>query len=160
MQTTTVGVFADRIDAEAAARELRELGILDTDISYVEEPKTRGSATAVVRMSIFFMILGMVIGGAVGFGVVSGVGVVPFSPEIARALALPLPYAAIVSGALLGLLLGVILGALLGGDSDVPRSQRLRASSVLLIIHTLKGNMRTVLEKYRPREIREYVTPA
>ncbi|MES2953737.1 MAG: hypothetical protein V4674_04240 [Patescibacteria group bacterium] len=158
MQTTTVGVFKDRIDAEAALRELREVGVIDTDIAVVPEVVTtleQGTRSS-SRLAAVLAILGALIGGLIGAGVLPGVGPITAVGEIPVLFGLSPYEAGIAIGAFIGLVLGAFLGGLvgIGSDSSLLRSRNL----VVLTIHSIRGGLRNILEKYHAQEIREYST--
>ncbi len=159
MQTTTVGVFKDRIDAEAALRELREVGVIDTEIAVVPDGEmvVRQEKSS-SRIASLLAILGAFLGGGAGAGIVPGVGPITAVGEIPVLFGLSPYEAGIAIGAFSGLIIGVLLGSLIGLGTGRSRTFARSRNLAVLTIHSIRGGLRNILEKYHAQEIREYST--
>lgn len=175
MKTTTLGIFSDRIDAEAAINELRKSGISDSDISYVAinsegdvveqdsmgESVAKGAATGATTGAV----LGGFAGLAAAAGVLPGLGALFVAGPIATALGFTSGVAATTAaGAITGAAAGGLIGALgafgVSATDAEMYEERVRAGNILLIIHSNNLGIKDILAKYDADEIREYTSNA
>ncbi len=171
MNTTTIGVFKDRIDAEGAITDLRALGLRDSDISYVSLDKTEnevktnsggssvgsGAASGVATGGI----VGAIAGLAVATGILPGLGTLIVAGPIAAALGLTGAAATTAAGAMTGAAAGGIIGALTGlgvSQSDAREYEsRIRRGGIVLVARsTIATAVLNVFAKYNAEEVREY----
>ncbi len=170
MQTTTIGVFDNRMDAESAIEELRTAGIADADISYlyssegrvVKESSTgedvgEGAASGATTGAV----VGALAGLAVANGILPGLGTLFVAGPLAAALGLTGAAATTVAGAVTGAAAGGIIGALAGlgvGEDDAKLyEERIKSGGIIVTATSLSGaSVRNIYEKYNAEEIREY----
>lgn len=172
MDSTTIGVFEKRADADSAIKELRDLGIADTDISYIytaTEGETvieggtkagEGAASGATTGAV----LGAIAGLAVANGILPGLGTLFVAGPLAGALGLTGVAATTAAGAMTGLAAGGLLGALagLGVKEEDARiyEEKLRRGGILVTAHSLNPKaVREIFEKHKAAEIREYAKP-
>lgn len=174
MMTTTIGVFKNRADAEAAITDLRALGLKDSEISYVSMNKdddkisqrdATGNAVAEGTASGAATggIVGAVAGLAVATGVLPGLGTLLVAGPIAAALGLTGAAATTAAGAMTGVAAGGIIGALSGlgvSQSDAREYEsRLRKGGIVLVARsTIATAVLNVFAKYDAEDVREYNT--
>lgn len=164
MQTTTIGVFKDRIDAEGALRELAEAGVVDTSVTYVDPAELEGrriaKSSSSARLPAGLGLLGAVIGVLVGGGFIPAVPRIEVSGQLVALFGLDAQTTTLIVAAIVGAFVGIVLGILLSGaESNSSVESGIRKGSVLLTIHSLRGGIRQILQKYRVLEVREYMTP-
>ena len=171
MEATTIGVFNNRIDAEGAITELKALGVLDTDLSYVwasSEGKTEvvdGAGTNVAEGAGAGATTGAVVGALAGLavanGILPGLGSLFVAGPLAAALGLTGAAATTAAGAMTGAAAGGLVGALGGlGVSDTDAEiyeERVRSGGILVTARSSQSTgVRNVFTKYNAEEIREY----
>jgi len=155
MATLHLGVFADRVKAEAAISELEGAGYAPKEISIVVKDQETATKIAdntganVAGGAVAGATTGGVIGGIagllVGIGaiVVPGIGALLIGGPIAAVLGLSGAAAATASGAVTGALAGGLLGALAGlgvpeEDAKV-YEERISQGGVLLAVPEKEG---------------------
>lgn len=169
METTTVAIFKDRMDAEAAINELRTFGIADADISYVYssdghvvhadgggsvgESAASGATTGA--------ILGAIAGLVVANGVLPGLGTLFVAGPLAAALGLTGAAATTAAGAMTGLVAGGLVGALAGlgvsKEDATIYEERVKRGGILLTARSMNAaGVMDIFKKYNAEEIREY----
>ncbi|MBX4199009.1 general stress protein [Candidatus Parcubacteria bacterium] len=169
MDTTTIGIFEKRADADAAISELRALGIADTDISYIYTAEEGGETVEVGNQAgegaasgaTTGAVLGAIAGLAVANGLLPGFGSLFVAGPIAAALGLTGVAATTAAGAMTGLAAGGLVGALAGlGVPDVEArvyEEKVRRGGILLTAKSLNpAAVKDVFKKYGAAEIREY----
>lgn len=171
MNSTIIGVFNNRIDAEGAITELRGLGVADADVSYValnDEGKTEATdgagkdiAGGAASGATAGGLIGAIAGLAVANGVLPGLGTLFVAGPIAAGLGLTGAAATTAAGAMTGAAAGGIVGALTGlgvsaSDAKV-YEDRVRDGGILIGARSaLATGVRNVFAKYNAEEIREY----
>jgi hypothetical protein len=170
MQTTTIGVFHNQVDAEGAISELKALGVRDAEVSYVAMDDdtvvtTDGAGNSVAGGTVSGAtaggIVGAIAGLAVANGILPGLGSLFVAGPVAAALGLTGAAATTAAGAMTGAAAGGLIGALssLGVDSRDARiyEDSLRRGGILIITRSsIATGIRNVFSKYRADEIREY----
>jgi hypothetical protein len=183
-KTITSAIFTDSQSAEDAINELREMGVPDSDISYLyrndkgdteehtaEESLTdagseraKGAGTGAVEGALGGGALGAIAGLVVATGVLPGVGAILAAGPIASALGLTGVAATTVTGGAWGAAAGGIIGALTGLGVSEPDAhlyeERIRSGNILLVIESDRGGIAETLERYGASEIREYAGTA
>lgn len=164
MDTTTLGVFRNQIDAENTINELSRYGIASKDISIVIKDQLK--ATEISRTTggsiAGGVTAGITTGGIIGgiAGLLIGIGAVTI-PEIGRlmvagpiALGITGATATTVSGIFAGALAGGLLGALigLGLPEEEARIYANKIKSGLIILGVpssliSENDIRNILEK-------------
>jgi hypothetical protein len=152
MSGVTLGLFDDRMEAEAAITELSESGYNAQDISIIMrdagEAQTMANDTgaSVTQGAVSGATSGAMLGGLagllIGVGAIAipGIGGLLIGGPIAAALGLSGAAATTVSGAVTGGVAGGLLGALMG--LGVPESdakvyeERIREGAILLAVPT------------------------
>lgn len=171
MTNITMGVYKMHSDAELAIKELVTSGVAQADISYIYIDKkgevTDGQASEKVTSgAIGGGATGAVIGGLAGLvvanGVLPGLGSLFVAGPLAAALGLSGAVATTAAGAVTGAAAGGVIGALtqLGvNDEDAELYESMvRKGDILVVTRTEAGNAtRTVFEKTKATEVREYV---
>lgn len=169
MDTTTIGIFENRSDAEGAIDELRALGIAEADISYiysVDEGESvvkdgnkagEGAASGATTGAV----LGAIAGLAVANGILPGFGSLFVAGPIATALGLTGAAATTAAGAMTGLAAGGIIGALAGlGVPDTEArvyEERVKRGGILLTAKSLNpAAVRDIFAKHNAAEVRDY----
>lgn len=171
MQTTTIGVFGSRTNAETAIKELRDWGIADADISYIyisnegETVKEDGAGDKMAAGAATGVTTGAVVGALAGLavanGILPGLGTLFVAGPLAAALGLTGAAATTAAGAMTGAAAGGIVGALggLGVSSDEAKiyEERIRSGGILVTAtSTDPAAVRDVYNKNGAEEIREY----
>jgi hypothetical protein len=170
METTTVGIFGSTTHAEMAISELKDLGVRDTDISYVYNTegttvKSEEGAPPVAEGVAAGASTGAIIGGIAGLavanGILPGLGPLLVAGPIAAALGLTGAAATTAAGALTGAAAGGLVGALgsLGMSSEEAKiyEERVRLGGVLLTAHSTQPEaVREIFRKHDAEEIREF----
>lgn len=170
METTTIGVFKDRNDAEGAINELRAFGLADTDISYVysspesheveiEEGADVGDKAATGATT--GAILGAIAGLVVANGVLPGLGTLFVAGPIATALGLTGAAATTAAGAMTGLVAGGLVGALgalgVNASDAAMYEERVKRGGILVTARSMNpSGVKDVFMKYGAEEMREY----
>jgi hypothetical protein len=170
METTTVAIFKDRIDAEGAINELRAFGIADADISYVynSDGKTvtedgggsnvkEGAASGATTGAILGAIAGLVVAN----GVLPGLGTLFVAGPLAGALGLTGAAATTAAGAMTGLVAGGLVGALGGLGVDAKDAamyeERVKKGGILITARSMNpAGVKDVFMKFGAEEMREY----
>lgn len=125
MTKTVLGIFENRLDAEAAVDDLKDIGYKTQDISIMMRDSQplgvmQDSGTAVADSTVSGAVTGGVIGGIagllIGIGAIAvpGIGALLIGGPLAAALGATGVAATTVSGAATGVLAGGIIGALVG----------------------------------------------
>ncbi|MDQ3076968.1 MAG: general stress protein [bacterium] len=171
MESTIIGVFNNKVDAEGALNELKTLGVRDTDISYVwasdknETTVVDGTGSAVVDGAGAGVTTGAVVGALAGLavanGILPGLGSLFVAGPIAAALGLTGAVATTAAGAMTGAAAGGLVGALSGlGVSDTDArvyEEKVRSGGILVTARSGQTTgVRNVFSKYNAEEIREY----
>lgn len=171
MSTTTIGVFHDRSFAERALTELRNLGLRDTDISYVyTNPSGRaetidGTGKSVAGGAASGVTTGAIIGAIAGFavanGILPGLGSLFVAGPLATALGLTGGAATTAAGAMTGAAAGGLVGALTGlgvsKEDATMYEQHVKSGDVVVTAQSSEATgVRNVLSKFGAEEIREY----
>ncbi|MES2437375.1 MAG: hypothetical protein V4519_05195 [Patescibacteria group bacterium] len=171
MDTTTIGVFNDRINAEGALQELRALGVADTDISYIymsEEGKAIAEDATGAKVAggaasgaTTGAVVGALAGLAVANGILPGLGTLFVAGPLATAIGLTGGAATTAAGAMTGAAAGGLVGALtgLGVSSEDAEIYETRVKSGGILVTARSGaatGVRNVFTKYNAEEIREY----
>jgi hypothetical protein len=166
--TTIVGVFKDKVAAESAITEMKNMGVHDTDISFIStkwdsdaagdggtkagEGATAGATTGA--------IIGAIAGLAVANGVLPGLGTLFVAGPVAAALGLGGVAATTAAGALTGAAAGGILGALTGmgvRDEDAKMyEERVKGGDILVTAKTNDTAAIDAMTKYGAEEVRTY----
>lgn len=169
MDKTIIGVFTDRDHAEMAIKELRALGIGDSDISYVyqsgDSTVTEEGGSKVGEGAAAGATTGAVLGGlaglAVAAGLLPGLGALFVAGPLAAALGLAGGAATTAAGAMTGAAAGGLIGALAGlgvkEDEAKVYEEKVRLGGVLVTARTSESDKaREVFESHGAEEIREY----
>jgi hypothetical protein len=169
METTIVGVFDSTDHAEEAISDLRDIGVRDTDISYIynSEGKTvkgddgkpvgKGAAGGAGTGAI----IGGIAGLAVAAGVLPGLGALFIAGPLATGIGLTGAAATTAAGALTGAAAGGLIGALgaLGvGEKEAKiYEEKVRLGGVLVTAHSANPTeVEAVFRKHGAEEIREF----
>jgi hypothetical protein len=171
MQSTIIGVFNNRGDAEGAITELRVLGVADGDLSYIainkegEVKATDGTGADIAGGAVSGAVAGTAIGAIAGLavanGVLPGLGTLFMAGPIAASFGLTGAAATTAAGAMTGAAAGGIVGALTGlgvssADAEVYEN-RVRDGGILIgAKSSLATGVRNVFAKHNAEEIREY----
>ncbi len=146
---TIVGVFSERDDAEKAVRDLQEIGINNTDISYVRGgdhgnmeisdaagESAKDTSVGAASGATTGAIIGTVAGLAVANGILPGLGTLFVAGPLATALGLTGAAATTAAGAMTGAAAGGLVGALggLGVSASEAKNyeERVRSGSTLV----------------------------
>ncbi len=172
MLETTIGIFDVRSDAESAIAELRGLGVLDSDISYIytspesnEVVVTKAGHSAVGSRAAGGATTGAVLGAIAGFAVANGLlpgfGTLFVAGPLATALGLTGAVATTAAGAMTGLAAGGLLGALTGigvkPDEALIYEERVKRGGILVTARsTVSDAVRDTFKKFGASEIRQY----
>lgn len=170
MDTTIIGVFNDREDAESAIQELRDIDIPEENISYVytsaEGKKvTKSGSGDVVSGAAGGATAGAVLGAIAGLvvanGVLPGLGTLFVAGPVAAALGLTGAAATTAAGAITGAVAGGLVGALvsLGVSEDEAKiyEERVKKGGILVTAQSDEPEVvRDIFNKYNAEEIREY----
>lgn len=173
MDKTIIGVFDNREHAEMAINDLREIGIQDSDISYIYNSEGRtvteeGGGTHVGEGAAEGASTGAIIGGIAGLvvaaGVIPGLGALFVAGPIATALGLSGAAATTAAGAMTGAAAGGILGALIGlgvkEDEAKIYEERVKLGGVLVTVKTTDpAAAHSIFDKHGAEEVREYSMP-
>ncbi len=175
---TIIGVFNERDEAEKAVQELQDMGIGNTDISYVRgghdgdmevtdaagdvaKDTTAGAASGAVTGGI----LGTVAGLAVANGILPGLGTLFVAGPLATALGFTGAAATTAAGALTGAAAGGLVGALggLGVSASEAKNyeDRVRSGGTLVtakIDDYDESEVRSVFKQYDADDIQVYST--
>jgi hypothetical protein len=174
MDSTIIGIFTNKDDAVNTIKELRALGVDDTEVSYVavtddKIERTDGAGRTVAGGAASGATAGGVIGAIAGLavanGILPGLGSLFVAGPIATALGLTGAAATTAAGALTGAAAGGIVGALTGiGVSTTDAKlyeQKVRDGGILVGARSPLGTgVRNVFAKYNADEIREYPNAA
>lgn len=167
MDTTTLGIFRNKDNAEDAINALGQNGISSKDISIVI--KDDAIVQEITKNTGGKMVGGVTTGGIVGgiAGLLIGIGSIMIPGIggllIAGPIALGLTGAAAttVSGVLTGALAGGLLGGLIGlGLPELEAEvyeKNIQAGSILLGVPTsnqTESNVRNILEKYYGQHVK------
>ncbi len=169
METTTIAVFKDKMDAEAAVSELRTFGIADADISYVYSSDNHtitteggkdvsgGTASGATTGAILGAIAGLVVAN----GVLPGLGTLFVAGPIATALGLTGAAATTAAGAMTGLVAGGLVGGLIGlgvnKEDAVIYEEKVKKGGILITAQSMNARgVMDIFKKYHADEIREY----
>lgn len=172
MESTTIAVFNDRDHAEAALRELKALGVADTDVSYVYASSgrmmtedgagtTKSVAAGTASGATTGAVVGALAGLAVANGILPGLGTLFVAGPLATALGLTGAAATTAAGAMTGAAAGGLLGALTGlgvsaSDAKI-YEERVKNGGILVTARsTVATGVRNVFTKFGADEIREY----
>lgn len=150
MATLNLGVFSDRLQAEAAINELIQVGYRPQEISIVvkdhetaqkiESSTGAGVASGLTTGAVTGGMIGGLAGLLAGIGAITipGLGALLFAGPIATALGLTGAAAATTSGAISGALAGGLLGALVGlgipEETAKEYEREIKAGAVLLAV--------------------------
>ncbi|MES2213941.1 MAG: hypothetical protein V4465_00915 [Patescibacteria group bacterium] len=170
METTTVGVFKDRMDAESAINELRTFGLADADISYVynsegavvtEDGGGSHVADKAASGATTGAVLGAIAGLVVANGILPGLGTLFVAGPLAGALGLTGAAATTAAGAMTGLVAGGLVGALAGlgvsSEDAVIYEERVKRGGILVTAMSMNPTgVMDIFKKYHAEEIREY----
>jgi len=167
MPGVTLGVFADRDDAESAINDLRDGGYNPRDISVITRDVTVAQSVAantganVTEGAVGGATTGGVLGGLagllIGIGAITipGLGALLIGGPIAAALGLTGAAATTVSGAVTGALAGGLVGALvsLGVPEETARvyEDRIKEGAILLAVPSIddtEGEARQIMEDH------------
>ncbi len=170
MERTIIGVFDNREHAEMAITDLRQLGIADTDISYIysSEGKTvtetggethagEGAASGATTGAI----LGAIAGLAVANGILPGLGSLFVAGPLAAALGLTGAAATTAAGAMTGAAAGGLVGALagLGVKEEEARvyEEKVKLGGILVTARTHDAaGAREIFTRHGAEEVNEY----
>jgi hypothetical protein len=169
-ETTTVGLFTTREDAEEAINELRDTGLPDNEISYVfvnDEGSTEtrsGSGAAVGRRTMSGATTGGIVGALAGLavanGILPGLGSLFVAGPLAAALGLTGAAATTAAGALTGAAAGGLIGALSGlgvsKDDAAMYEDRVKRGEILVVTRTGDTEVVDVFERNHARDVRQY----
>jgi hypothetical protein len=169
MDKTIVGVFDNREHAEMAINDLREMGVEQSDISYVYNSEgttvTEEGGTHVGEGAAEGAGTGAVIGGIAGLvvaaGALPGLGALFVAGPIATALGLTGAAATTAAGALTGAAAGGIIGALAGLGVTEEEAQiyeeKIKLGGILVTVKTSEPvRAREIFDQHGAEEIREY----
>lgn len=165
MQKTTIGVFKSQNDAEAAIRELKQMGISDADISYLFTSKNARTpldeaAVGAASGATTGAVLGTLAGLAVAAGVLPGLGALFVAGPLAAALGLAGGAATTAAGAMTGAAAGGLIGALggLGVGAEEARAyeERVKSGGILVTTHSDNPAVGPIFAKYHADDVREY----
>lgn len=170
---TVIGIFSDKMQAEAAINSLelkgydpKDLSVIVKDQAPLSETGSKGGSIAqgAVSGATAGGVLGGLAGLLIGLGAISipGVGALLIAGPIAGALGLTGAAAALVSGATTGTLVGGLLGGLvsLGIPDEEARvyEQRIREGAVLLAVPASGSaelsDVRNIFNNYSADQIR------
>jgi hypothetical protein len=165
--STIVGVFKDKVAAESAISEMKSMGVLDTDISFIstkwESSEHEGGTKAAEGTTAGVTtgaIIGAIAGLAVANGVLPGLGTLFVAGPIATALGLGGAAATTAAGAITGAAAGGLLGALTGlgiKDEDARMyEERVKAGDILVTAKTNDTTAVDVLNRFGAEEVRIY----
>lgn len=170
MKTTTIGVFPNKMRAEQAINELKDVGVPDTDISCVyrdKEGEIKDSQTGekvgggALKGATTGVVIGTIAGLVVANGILPGIGTLFVAGPLATALGFTGAAATTVAGAATGAAAGGLLGGLgqLGVDK---KDARLYEDHVekgeILVISRSKKYIADVFSRNNAMEIREYAS--
>lgn len=169
MNTTTIGVFTNKMQAEEAINDLRAHGVSDSEISCVYrdaegdmkdaqtgEKVGAGAAKGATTGAVVGAIAGLVVAN----GILPGIGTLFVAGPLAAALGFTGAAATTVAGAVTGAAAGGLIGALtnLGIDKeDAAMYENLvERGDVLVVSRSDTDAAMGVLSKHGASEIREY----
>jgi uncharacterized membrane protein len=169
METTTIGVFPNRLKAEQAINDLKAAGIDDDEISCVYtdgdgdlkdsqtgEKIADGAAEGAGTGAIVGAIAGLVVAN----GILPGIGTLFVAGPLATALGLTGAAATTVAGAATGAAAGGLIGALteLGIDKDDAAlyETHVKSGEVLLVTRTDAPVAHDIFSDNGATEVREY----
>jgi hypothetical protein len=169
MKTTTIGVFTNRTQAEAAIVDLKASGISDKDISCVytdKEGEVKDSQTGekvgegAAKGATTGAVVGAIAGLVVANGILPGIGTLFVAGPIATALGFTGAAATTVAGAVTGAAAGGLIGALteLGIDKEDAALYEglVERGDVLVVTRSESAAAMSILSEHGASEIREY----
>ncbi len=166
---TTIGVFTNRLDAEAAINDLRAMNIADARISYVSTNKEtheivnedgtsvgEGAASGATTGAIIGAIAGLVVAN----GILPGLGSLIVAGPLATALGLSGAAATTAAGAITGAAAGGLIGALAnaGVSEEDARiyEERVRGGDILVYVDEASEMVKEIFSRHNAEEIRQY----
>lgn len=169
--TTTLGVFPNKAKAESVIENLKEEGVMNTEISCVytnekgtvkdsqtDEKVGVGAATGATTGAV----IGTIAGLAVANGILPGLGTLFVAGPLAAALGLTGATATAVAGAATGAAAGGLIGGLskLGVDGkDAELYEKLvEKGDVLVICRSDNDNVKEIFNTNNASEVRQYVS--
>lgn len=173
MNSTTIGVFHTKKQAESAISDLRQFGIDDTTISYMYSNKdgevttenasgeiAEDTAKGVASGATTGAIVGALAGLAVVNGILPGLGSLFVAGPLATALGLTGAAATTVSGALTGAAAGGLVGGLTGlgvSASEAKKYEdRVTNGDILVAVDSSQPQVKQIFEKHQAEEIGVY----
>lgn len=169
-ENTMIAVFTDTDHAEMAITELKDIGVRDTDISYVYSSEGRtvveeGDGESVGSNAAAGAGTGAIVGGIAGLvvanGILPGLGTLFVAGPLATALGLTGAVATTAAGAITGAAAGGLVGALVGlgvGEEEAKvYEEKVKLGSVLVAAKTEDpAKAREIFVRHGADEIREY----
>ena len=169
--TTTAGVFPNKAKAESAIENLKEEGVMNTEISCVytnEDGKVKDSQTdekvgiGAAAGATTGAVIGTIAGLVVANGLLPGLGSLFVAGPLAAALGLTGATATAVAGAATGAAAGGLIGGLsmLGVDeNDAELYKKLvEKGEVLVICRSDDENVKDIFNKHHATEVRQYAS--
>ncbi len=169
MNTTTIGVFPNRVKAEKVITDLQEAGVASSDISCVYTDKDgdkRDSQTdekigdGAVKGATTGAVLGTIAGLVVANGILPGIGTLFVAGPLAAALGLTGAVATTVAGAATGAMAGGFIGALsqYGVDKEDAAlyEKHVEKGDVLVISRSDSSAAMEIFRSHGAEEVRQY----
>ena len=169
--TTTVGVFPNKAKAESVIENLKEEGVMDTEISCVytnEDGKVKDSQTdekvgvAAATGATAGAVIGTIAGLVVANGLLPGLGTLFVAGPLAAALGLTGATATAVAGAATGAAAGGLIGGLskLGVDAADAElyEKHVEKGEVLVICRADDEAVMEVFNRNHASEVRQYAS--
>ena len=179
MSHTTIGLFKTTAAAEGAINDLKEMGIDESNISYIyvtgegntvandandEIITNNDSAGGTIGSgaaggAATGAVIGAIAGLVVANGILPGVGTLFVAGPLAASLGLTGAAATTAAGALTGVAAGGIIGALsnigLSDDEAKVYDDRIKSGDVL-VATTAEADVKSVFERNGAEEMKEY----
>ncbi len=167
--TTTVGIFPNKAKAESVIENLKEEGVMDTEISCVytnEDGMIKDSQTnekvgvGAAAGATTGAVIGTIAGLVVANGLLPGLGTLFVAGPLAAALGLTGATATAVAGAATGAAAGGLIGGLsqLGVDEEDAKlyERHVEEGGVLVICRADDENVIDIFHKHNASEVRQY----
>lgn len=167
MQQTVIGVFTNKIDADATVNQLKDNGYNPKDISILmrqgplqqENPVAHGAASGVVTGGIIGGVAGLLIG--IGAIAIPGIGALLIGGPLAAAFGITGAAATTVSGVATGAVAGGIIGAFtgIGIPEEEARAyeERIKQGAIVVAVSTQDTTVdavRSIFEDHHAERLR------
>lgn len=169
MTTITSGVFENRYKAETAINELKEHGVVDTEISCVYTDKDgdmRDSQTGdkigsgAISGATTGAVLGTIAGLVVANGILPGIGTLFVAGPVAAALGFTGAAATTIAGAATGAAAGGLIGALsqlgISKEDATLYEKHIERGEALVVVKSDDADVSGLFEAHGAEEIRQY----